>query len=584
MVSYRRFLRHTIGLTLIGCFLMGYSIVGTALTSDEAVSQAPILVPQTERPGHVFLADGMTQADYLYRAFVQIPVGIAWGPDDHLYIADWTGRHVVRLAADETMDDMGIWRNPNMWLHDGPRDVAFDSAGNLYVNDHAHIYVVGVDGNVSALPGIQGSPIGRTVFSPSNELYYADRGQGRILKVGAAGVSEIVATGIENAEGLAFGLDGVLYVSQMHRNRVVKVDVSTGVVSDFFAGSLGNDPIFLAVDVDGDIWIRGSFHLYQVAPDGTEKPFIVDGVTYSGDVSRLATRTAGGIAFDDQGRLWIASYNSKLMRLDPTGQASDRFSFTVVNPGFDSSDLATDPNGEVYAYNENAREVLRISSEGEVQVIHQLEAGGRVGLAADDQGDLYMGQSFGEISRLDASGALSHYAWLMSRRMTMGADGYLYAVVGDYGRSKSIVRITDVDTYTTLINEVDGVPLGPGEVHVAAAPETGLYISDETHRKLYYVSFEGEAHLVADVSSVAGGGPSVLAVSPMGDIFFIPHGPYKVYRIHIDGSIDEYAMGVWGDPWGMVVSPDGRWLYVAESGAIDKIPIPVNIHLPLILR
>ena len=28
-----------------------------------------------------------------------------------------------------------------------------------------------------------------------------------------------------------------------------------------------------------------------------------------------------------------------------------------------------------------------------------------------------------------------------------------------------------------------------------------------------------------------------------------------------------------GDPWGMDVSPDGKWLYVIEVGAVDRIPL-----------
>ena len=39
------------------------------------------------------------------------------------------------------------------------------------------------------------------------------------------------------------------------------------------------------------------------------------------------------------------------------------------------------------------------------------------------------------------------------------------------------------------------------------------------------------------------------------------------------GQIEVYATGVCGDPQALVISPDGRWLYVAENGAIDKIEL-----------
>lgn len=484
---------------------------------------------------------------------------------------------MVRSAPDGTLDDLGIWRNPGMWRqYDGPRDLAFDSGGNLYVNDHDHIYVVGADGSLDKLPGIRGSPLGGIAFSPSDELYYTSRGQGIVLKWNPGGHSEVVAKGMLSPEDLVFGLDGTLYVSQVGRE-VVQVNVTTGKISEFFSGPLGPDPIFLAADADGDIWMRGLNALYQVAPDGTEKPYMIDGRSYSGrGPPGMNWQTSAGIVFDDEGGLWIASYNSRIRRLNlpSPGQETEGMSISVVKPGLEASDLDTGPRGEIYAYNENTQELWRISPEGDVEVLAQYGNSGRVGVAVDDHGTVYLGLPHGEISRLEADGNLSHYASLLTRRMVFGADGYLYAAMGDFGQPKSIVRITSVDTLTTLVSEIGGAPLGPSEVHVVPASTEGLYVFDESSRNLYLVDFDGQGHLVANLSLLgAGGGPCVIATSPTGDVFFIPHGPYKVYRIDSEDSREEYAVNVYGDPWGMVVSPDGQWLYVAESGAIDKIPI-----------
>jgi len=188
----------------------------------------------------------------------------------------------------------------------------------------------------------------------------------------------------------------------------------------------------------------------------------------------------------------------------------------------------------------------------------------------------------GEIAWLDTNGKLRHYAWLHSWSMTFAADGHLYAVVGAGGEPRSVVRIVGKDNYRTLITQIDGKPLGghtgygPGSVHIDPAPGEGLYIYDESHKRVYYVDFDGQARFVADVPGI--GAPAAMAVSPEGNTFVIAHDApgqyaYSLLWIQPDGHKEIYARGIYGDPLGAVVSPDGHWLYIAENGAIDKIPI-----------
>jgi len=370
---------------------------------------------RTERPGHVIMAAWDVKADYLYRGFVQIPGDVAWGPDGHLYIADQLGRHVVRLSPNGTMSDLGTWRNPNMWNDDGPRGIAFDSKGNLYVNNHAGgLYAIGPDGSAEALPGIRGQPVGGITFSLDDELYYTDMGGGRVLKVGADGQSQVVARGIENAFDLAFGLDGELYVSQHARDRVVKVDVKSGAVSEFFSACISGAQIYLAIDEDGDLWVRGTNSLFQLSPTGTPKSFRVNGKRYSGNASELDIQTPGGITFDDQGRLWIASYNSSIRYLEPpgAGQQSQGMTMTVLAPGFAPGSVAADMevsrDGYVYAYNNNPTpgELWQVSPEGEIEVLLHLQERDDIGMALDAQGKLYLGMPNGEIAWLDTNGKL----------------------------------------------------------------------------------------------------------------------------------------------------------------------------------
>ncbi len=540
--------------------------------------------PASERPGHVQVTGLTEPAGYAYRAFMQIPVGMVWGPDDMLYVADWTGRHVVRVAKDGTMDDLPFWKTVKGLQGDGPRGIAFDSKGNLYVNNHSSIFRIELNGNVTELSGVEGRPIGSIAISPTDELYYTDRAsEGGALRRWQDGGSVTIAGNLPFAENMVFGLDGTLYLTPMAQGQVLKVDVNTGAVSTFKEDVCGNDPCFLAVDKEGDIWVRGIARLSQFTPEGVKKTFVVDGKKYPG--GPYYWRTPAGIAFDDEGGLWIASYGSQLIRLSPTapGQPDPEFTMQVIYPGFENADLEVGLNGEIYASEDYVGQILRINPDGGVDVVLDHGFQGHAALAIDSSGIVYAGLPNREIVRIQADGTATHYAQLLTSRMAFGADGALYAVAveGGFGQNNavvSIVRITNVDTFTVLTTEIDGIALGKGEAHISPALDDGFYIYIEQTCDLLFMDFSGQGHLIANTSSLGCGGPAVMAASPLtGDIYLISHGPYKLYRFTPDGQYTLIAERIFGDPLGMVVSRDGQWLYVAENGAIDKIPISNNL-------
>ncbi len=541
--------------------------------SAVAIAEGPAETRES-RPGHVALPDG-TPADYVYRSFVQIPVGMTRGPDGLIYIADWAGRHVVRVEPDGSTTDLGIWRvNPDIWQHDGPRDLAFDSTGTLYVNDHGQVYRIGADGVAEALPDVRGAPLGGIAIGPDDALYYTDRDamNGSLRRWTAEDGSSLVAADIPWAEDVVVGLDGTLYVSQMAQDRVVKVDAATGEVAEFVSGGLGEgDPIYMTVDSEGDIWVRGISHLRQFAPDGSEKPYTIDGSPPS-----FNWHTSAGLAFDGEGSLWVAAYSSFVVRLDPTGASPDDFSLSRPIPGWESSDLAVGPSGELIAANDVTGEVWRFDPGGEGEVLTEFEgAQGRIAVAVDGDGTVFLGLPWNGIVYLDENNEPVPYADVLTRRMVFGSDGLLYAVAIDRGsdQPEAIVRISGPGQVETLTTTLAGNPLS-GEIHLSPAPDGGLYTFGEQTRSLCTLSSDGQSEEILNLQPYGGGGPAVMAASPTGEIFVIPHGPYAVLRITPDGGhVEEYVQGVYGDPWGMAVSLDGVWLYVAESGVIDAIPI-----------
>jgi len=529
-----------------------------------------------ERPGHVYI-DALDEiAGYAYREVLQLPVGMAWGPDGRLYVGDWLGRDVVAVEPGGKLVPLKLWESNQAIGGDGPRGVAFDSQGCLYINNHGNIFQVDIaSGYQKRIDGIQGAPVGRIAIGPGDELYYTDRSQeGAIKKWVPPASSEVVATGLPGAEALAFDQAGNLYVTQLGVGDVKKVDIATGETRLFKSGICGFDPCFLAVDAEGDLWVRAAFTLTQLGPDASLKPYRIDGVLFDG-VSEI-WHTAAGIAFDNEGGLYISSYNSYLKRLAPVASQDSIPSFTLteVSPGFEASDLAVDSSGNLYAPNENETQLVKITTDGEVEVLWDYEWRGRVAVAVSPQDVVFIALPNGQLVRIDKDGSRTVIAQLIARRMVFAEDGMLYAVVGNYGQEHKIVRVDENGNQTTVATEIAGIPLGRGEAHISPAKDTGLYVFTERERNLFYLAFDGQGTLITNLAPLGGGGPVVMAASPSGEIYYISHGPYQLVRIGLDGEPKLIASNLSGDPWGMVVSADGKWLYVAESGAIDKVPIP----------
>ncbi|MBN1777111.1 MAG: hypothetical protein JW811_03230 [Clostridiales bacterium] len=524
----------------------------------------------TEGIGHITMVKANTSIAYLYRTFIQIPVQMVYGPDGCIYVADWTGHHVVKLDQDYNATELGLGEAQRVFYSDGPRGLAFDSQGNLYISNHGHICRMDTEGNIEELPFIQGSPVGSIAISPSDELYYTDRGQGRLLKWTPENGSQVIADDIPYAENLVFGLDGTLYLTQMGYWDLLKMDVATGEWSVFLKNVCGFDPCYLAVDPEGDIWIRAIFTLYQYSPDGKKKAYVIDGK--SSDTYQW--HTSAGVAVDDEGGVWIASINSKITHLIPTelGAADPDFTLDVAHTGFEASDLAIDSNGTVYAADINGMQILKIDAESEAEALMNSGSAARQAVAVDENDCVYYTNK-GKIWKIDRDGNNTFYADVSTERMVFAADGNLYAVKIKDNGNKVIVCIPKKECVITIAAKICDELLGTGAVHISPATNEGLYVFVENTRNLYFIDFEGNGRLIKNYSQL-GGGVFCMAANPVsGDIYLIPHGSYILYEIVADGSYQELAKRIFGDPWGMVVSGDGATLFVAESGVIEKITL-----------
>jgi sugar lactone lactonase YvrE len=174
----------------------------------------------------------------------------------------------------------------------GPKVVAFDASGNLWVS----------------------------VVSAGKVLMFT------AAQIAASGTptATVELSGFSSPQGLAFDGGGNLWVAAEDDNAVVRIDVAHLAVSaataDLSITAKGmNDltlrPVALAFDGGGNLWVNYDGTLASITPAqqaGTGPKTITPAVQISTDVSTLPV----GIAFDQDGGLWLAHAAGKFARFD----------------------------------------------------------------------------------------------------------------------------------------------------------------------------------------------------------------------------------------------------------------------------
>ena len=294
------------------------------------------------------------------------PSGVAVDGAGNLYIADRRNDRIRKVdaagvittvAGDGTEGFGGDGGPATAAQLDGPRGVALDGAGNLYIADTGNHRIRKVDaaGAISTVAGRElgdgGAATGARLRSPAGvavdgagNLYIADPGNGRIRKVDAAGVISTVAQ-LRDPEGVAVDGAGNLYIADTDSDRIRKVDAA-GVISRVAGtwrpfGSIGDGgaataarldrPEGVAVDGAGNLYIADTFNhrirkvdaagvITTVAGSG-EGGFGYGG--FGGDggpaVDAQLSRPTG-VAVDGAGNLYIAdTYNYRIRKVDAAG-------------------------------------------------------------------------------------------------------------------------------------------------------------------------------------------------------------------------------------------------------------------------
>jgi len=238
-----------------------------------------------------------------------------------------------------------------------PEGIAADANGNIYVATFSFaapnvIHIFDPDGDLLVTIPLPVGPLFVVplglAFDAAGNLYVADFLNGDILKytppftsTSAPAATFNVCDGVVvppadpdfcGLNAMTFDASGNLYVSDSFGGRIFKVTPG-GVVSTFLADPLLATAGFPPFGANGLAFNPSGKDLY-IANTGDDTILKLNLKTMTLSVFASGIDGADGIAFDSQGRLWVAANQAdQVVALNPTGQVVDsRGSFDGIGP------------------------------------------------------------------------------------------------------------------------------------------------------------------------------------------------------------------------------------------------------------
>ena len=486
------------------------------------------------------------------------PWGVASDAAGNIYASDYEGHIVFKLSSNGILTVVagngikGFSGDGQLAVNaalNGPKGVAVDAAGNVFIVDSVNCRIrrVATNGIITTIAGA-----GFCAFSGDN--------------------SPAISARLYLPNGLAIDAARNLYVADEYNNRIRKIDTAgiittvAGSGNTTFSGDGGpatlaglNRPYGVEVDAAGNLYLADTFHsrIRKVSPSGTIATLAGNGNSLftsfpAGGLPALTTSVGfpQALRLDSQGNLYISS-SDRVLRLSGStltlvagrsgGLGSSGFS------GDGGSALAAQLNGPIgMAVDPSNTIYLADGGNGRVR---RFALGGNINTVAGNGLFKFGGDG----------GPATSASLRLPRRVVLDAAGNLFVADRDNNRIRKISP-TGIITTVAGIAEAgfsgDGGPAnaarldGPAGIALDAAGN--LYIADDNNDRIRKVDALGIITTIAGVGGLSlfedSGQPALnasidatdVAVDTSGVIYVVESFANRVRKI-VNGQVLAFA-------------------------------------------